>query len=1184
MVLVLLVVVYFVATSSAFFKGFILPRVSKAINAEVTVSDASIKPFSGVVLKDLKVQSKGYEPVVTAREVRAHYSLFAILKGNIKVDELVLDSPVVQIVKDAEGRTNLDPMQQKGSTQEARQPEPGKPTEQRPQERKPETQKPSEPPQIDIQKVALINATVRMLETTKDGGRNVTELTGVNLNVANVRNGETGKMDLAANITVNQTPGQQGTNASLAAKLTGNFKFALTPDLQPGSIKGNTRFDVASAAGAMADLAKLGANLECDIDPTNIQQVALRFHKADAQLGEVLVQGPFDMAKKEGKLNVIVHNIDKGVLNLAGAASGIDFGSSNIDSTNQIELTQGGAVITAVGQLNANQVTITQQGKTTPRLDVQTVYDVTVNQNEKAALLRVFNLNGTQNQKQFLKGGLTSPMKVAWGGPAAQAGDAALNIQITGLNIGEWKAFAADLAPNGLVNTTFKLTSQQSGKLLAFDLDSNVENFSAVIGTNAIQPVTISVSAKGQANDMKKFDVSNYQLKLAQQNNALLTVAGSANYDKETEVANAQMTLESQLARLLEFLGRPELKASGGTLIVKSQVAQKQKTQTVTANVALNDLSGKLQEYTFDRFGLTTDLDLEKQEDLLRIRKATGGLRQAGKPGGTFDASGSFDTAKKSGQIDFKLDDLNQNVLETFMASALKDKKLVSVSISANTSARLDPQAASSIKADLAVTKLVVSDPQQPKPIGPLEAKLNLDSSLQKQVLDLRQAQLTLTPTERAKNQMQVTGRVDMSVTNAIQGGLKIAAESLDLTPYYDIMSADSGQPAPAPQTPGAPSAPQSRPAPSTTPPPSAPGKPAGEPAAVQLPFKDFALELAVGHVYLREVDISDWKTGLKLDGGHVLLKPLQLALNGRPISGNVDLNLGVPGYQYDVALNMDRVPLAPLANTFSPKFRGAAKGEVIANVQIKGAGTTGVNLQKTLAGQMGFTFTNAEIRLPEDFKYKKVVNLISIPLAAYGIPDLSKYALEWVNASVTMGEGKINLSPLQVQSEAYTLKMQGTVPIANEITNSPLPNIPVELSLRRDLAVKASLAPANTPTNVTYAPLPVFAHVTGTLGNVDTKIDKVVLATTVAKAAATKFDLPGKVGGDAGKLLQGVLGGGSNTNAPSGANTNKPSTGSIIQQGLQGILGGPKTNAPASDPNKPAPAPGGGLLDIFKK
>ena len=72
--LVLVIALYFVGTSGAFFKGVILPRVGAALNADVTVADAAISPFSSVSLRELKVQPRGGDPVFTASEVRARYS------------------------------------------------------------------------------------------------------------------------------------------------------------------------------------------------------------------------------------------------------------------------------------------------------------------------------------------------------------------------------------------------------------------------------------------------------------------------------------------------------------------------------------------------------------------------------------------------------------------------------------------------------------------------------------------------------------------------------------------------------------------------------------------------------------------------------------------------------------------------------------------------------------------------------------------------------------------------------------------------------------------------------------------------------------------------------------------------------------------------------------------------------
>ena len=112
--------------------------------------------------------------------------------------------------------------------------------------------------------------------------------------------------------------------------------------------------------------------------------------------------------------------------------------------------------------------------------------------------------------------------------------------------------------------------------------------------------------------------------------------------------------------------------------------------------------------------------------------------------------------------------------------------------------AQYDPQGASSVKADLQMTNLVVKDPAGQFPATPLEAKMQVDASLNKQVADVRQFQITLTPTARATNQVQLSGQVDMSQTNAIQGNLKLVADSLDFTSYYDLFMGAKQAPATA--------------------------------------------------------------------------------------------------------------------------------------------------------------------------------------------------------------------------------------------------------------------------------------------------------------------------------------------------------------------------------------------------
>ncbi len=422
--IVLLVAVYFVVTSGGFFKGVILPRVSKAMNAEVTVSDASISPFKQVVLHNLKVQTTGTEPLVTATEVRLRYSLMDIIGGNIRVDEVTLASPTVSLIENADGSSNLDPILK------SQAPKPG--------EKKPEPPAKApgaKPPQIDLRKLAMTDATIRRVKNHANGTRDVMELSHVNITLEDLKNGQTGKLALNADIRV------ENTNSVLQAKVGGNFALALTADLKPASIKGTTRLDVTRAEGALAEMATFGSELNVEVTPTDIKEVVLRFQKSSANLGELRVSGPFDLEKLEGRLSIALAGIDKQLLNLAGARNGMDFGSTTISATNQVELAKGGSVITASGQLDVNSFQLTRTNQTTPRLDLRKEYSITVDRGQSMATLHRLMVTGTQNGNTLLKAELTSPMQISWGNVSNAIGDSALTLTLTKFNLADWKPF-----------------------------------------------------------------------------------------------------------------------------------------------------------------------------------------------------------------------------------------------------------------------------------------------------------------------------------------------------------------------------------------------------------------------------------------------------------------------------------------------------------------------------------------------------------------------------------------------------------------------------------------------------------------------------------------------------------------------------------------------------------------------
>ena len=943
--LLLLVGAFFLLTSATFVKGVVLPKVGAALNADLAVADLEVSPFSKVFMRDVKFTPKGATPLFTAQEVRLRYSLMAILGGKLTIEEFTVASPVVTVVVNADGTSNLDPLTQ---AQKAGGKAPAKPT----------TAKSSAAPKLDITSVALKNATIRYTKNFKGGGHEVVELANANLTLSNLKNGATGKLELGAALTMDNTaPDNAG---HLQAKLDGNFGIQLTADAKPASVVGRALFAVEQATGKMAELAALGAVMECETTPTEIKQLALRFTKSVAALGEVRVSGPFDVAKSEGRLKVEILALDRQVLNLAGAASGIDFGTTTINASSQIEITKGGSLIAAAGRLEVARFQVIKTGQTSPTLDLRADYGVTVDNTAESALVKSLNLTATQNSRPLLQSELTAPMTFAWGQTANAAGDAALNVTLTALNLADWRAFTG-FTNAGVANGKIKLLSQAGGKQFTFDLDARVSELALALGENKLDAVAVRGTAGAQLG------------------------AGD------------------------EMTARTDLK--------------------------------------------------------------------------------------------------------------------------------------------------VTADFSQPRTT--LETRWQLDATVAKQVAQLRQCRLTLTPTSRAKNELDLTGQVDSSKAGAITGNLKLTAESLDLTTYYDLFGG------------------QSKPADTTSPATPAPSVPAAdptkEPDAIQLPFRDFTFALNIGRLYLREVDIANWQTTTKLDGGKILLKPCALTLNGAPISAGADLDVGVPGYRYDVNLSAQAIPLAPLVNSFQPQRKDQIHGQATATAQIKGAGVTGASLQKNLAGQYSLLATNlnlsvANVRSPI---VKTVINVIVAipgllrdPTAALGnllgkitgdtsaskggwADALTASPIDVILASGVAGEGRITLDQAEIRSPAFQALAKGNVTLAPILDDSAL-HIPVNVTLSRALAAQAGLVTADTPTNAAYVALPEFVTVKGTVGKPKADVDKAALAALALKSGASianKFG--GADGGKVGSVLEGVgslLGGGkttTTTNASGTATTN---------------------------------------------
>jgi hypothetical protein len=539
----LLVILYFVVTSSGFITGVILPKVGKAIGAELTASSVSLSPFSSIEVRDVKVKTIGDELLLETASLKARYNLRDILGGTITVTSVEIDSPTVRLIQQPDGKTNLDPILEALASEEPKPKSDAKTV-------------------LNIGPVTLKNANLHVTQHAQDGSRTVADIRGLNLKVDGVRNNQPLKADLDGAVNVLLTGGSS--SDSLAASLKGTIQTELDDDLLPKHLQTDLNLAVAEATGAFSDAAQLGAALTTDLTLTDIKQLGVKFSKAGAPLGQIAISGPFDVLQQEGKLKIDVTGIGNEVLSLVGAQYGIYFGSTKIAAQYEVELANQARTIRTTGTLTGNQFSVRQGALTTPTLDLKLDYNVAIDLPKSTAVIRDFRFSATQGGRQMLGASLSKEMLIDWGPGADALEESALELTVNQLNLADWRAFLGTNVTAGTVSGKLNLTARRAGKDLVLDLDARLAGLAAQFDANRIEQADVQVTLAGQVTDLSKVALSSLSVQVAQAKQPVVSVKGSGALDSATMDAAFESEVEANLVAAARLLGNPQVHRQGG--------------------------------------------------------------------------------------------------------------------------------------------------------------------------------------------------------------------------------------------------------------------------------------------------------------------------------------------------------------------------------------------------------------------------------------------------------------------------------------------------------------------------------------------------------------------------------------------------------------------------------------------
>lgn len=1053
---------YFLLTSSMVVRAVVLPRLSRALRIPpLQAGSISLQGLSRLELRQVKLAGAKGPPLFEAPQVVIKLSLPGLFMGDYSVPEVRIESPVLSVAVDRDGKSNLDSAMAADAGPRVYE-----------RFRWADLT-------LDLGTLVITNGTYRYSVATGAGISRTTELTGLELRLDRLANDAPGKLVISGQASQIAPDGSAEGTSRLGARFNASLQYKFGKRFQPESFKGGARLEVVTATGVYREVSGLSGTLNCDVDPAEgkKQSLSVRFSQAGKDHGAVEFSGSIDFAKAEARLRWDAIALDEHALTVLVAPWGLHVNSGSLSGGGVLDLSRGGEMLAITAQSAAKGLSLHQGVRSTPVLDLSLDTQFTVNKRDDSAMLSKLEFEARKESRSLAKAKLDSSVYLSWGQAPPGVNDAGVELILDAVDLREWTLPLGTNAPTGQLSGNALISCQQDGRRISAAVNllaTNVAWTSPAISNRwfqlpptSPQQASLVFQSSVVMSDYRGLLLEKFDLRMTERGTPMISVAGSAGADFLTGDVNLQMVAESDLARLLDRFPVSGLTASSGRINIDGLVARDHGQPRATLTVALDTFTGRYHDCVFANHELRLGLDGEYTDKSLTLRRAQLLARQGSESFGGVEINGRFDRQLNQGDFTLVIENLSESGLGPFVNPWIAPAHLLSASIDGRGSLRMT-NAAAALTFETEMKSLRFEDPQGMLPRVPLNLQAQLAAGYQSNQIQLTEATLALPTTPRARNALVAQGHLDFPPRQPMAGELKLRAEAIELSDLFQAFITNR---------------PPAQPARTSTPAVATPSR-----SLTGLPVGQIKADLQVDRLFIREIVVTNWTASSLLTSNQFVLSPFRFWLNGGPVTGKGSFDFRQTGIGYEAQVELNQVPLAPLSDTLSPERSSKLAGKLNAKIQFAGDGLAlGTTFRPTSGrieaslNELDWGWSDLQLPLADSLFNETLAALARLSgtnreAVAVTIDQLRAPRLENLSLQAQLGADHLALERLFVQTPALRLETQGTAGWGPHTLQ-----LPVRVAIQRDLASKAGLFAVGGASTQTYVQLPDVLNVEGT-------------------------------------------------------------------------------------------------------
>lgn len=1027
---------------------------SRSNETSISAGSFHLVGMSRLVGSEIRVVEEDGKQVFSCRSLDVEFDLLEFLLGRLGLDSVAIEGGQLEVIEKENGETSIDALWSQFSRRSRRSQQPLK--------------------EVDVDSIRLSDCGIRF--SWEERPSVVLNARKLNLLCQPFAPGADSTLNLESSLDL-----VSDESAAVSLDVKGTIKINLRESGVPRLADGIVSLSFGEGTGRLSDLAGAEGEIKLAVQPEEVEESGLRLFRDDEELGSILVSGPFDSRRMEGRLTIKTDTLKRPILNLFSVVSGLDFGETALRTETTVNWAFGGSVVSARGQLEASNLELLKGPVRTPKTEFFSEYSLQYSDDDDSLLLQKCRFRASSGGVDWLTGGLGAPVIFSWGDARPGIKEPKFDFTVKDLDMRAWASFFLVDIPPGRLSLDATTSIQKDGQLIVSKVEGDVKDLEILTPADLSLQTDLDFEFGMQLDEMKRLSLIDINYSLREGDLDLLKGTGVYSLQFDDASYSFQIVSRGPAPWISEHFGIEALELSAGDLDAMLRVQSKDDSYDVVLNAGLSDLVGRYGGMVFEDHRFESKLDLKAVGRQVLLNNFNVRARKAYTSAGSIGFNGQYDIEDETGSVRFQSVGINRHLFGAMLDARIQADRLGEAELKIEGQLDFDRKGESRLNAKIGVGQL-----KRTLEEGAEEAMLDFDFAgdavITGERLILSEGTMSLAETARGNNQLRIKADFPLDLSAVGKGKMTIDGDTVDLSEYWSLYRELRSESKETVRT-------------STE-------------DSIQRDVVDGAdeggwqstlgFDSALAELYLADLAVTNFVAKSTLGRELLVVDELAGDVNGGSVRGLLAAKQRAGATDLSIDLSVSDVPIAPMFSIWANTNRVAVEGTLNAQVRLDGRLGDGVDEKTNLSGLIEGVLIEP-VFPPSDSGQTPWLTPV---LRALRLPRIDHVNFDRIYTSVKLDEMIAEVEELSLDADLLKLSSSGSVPLGHPLALS-LVNLPVDILVEEGLGRKSGLPTMSNESSPGFGLLPAFLSIQGELRKPRFEVDSIALTKILLQAVA---------------------------------------------------------------------------------